>query len=62
MPKAKAVANTASEAMGVIGPIAGGLLATSVSYGPVIAIAVGFKLVAVAVIWWGVDEPRRRSG
>lgn len=61
IPMQIAVANTASEAMGVVGPIAGGLLAASFSYGPVIVAAVGFKLVAVAVILWGFEEPRGRE-
>lgn len=61
IPMQIAVANTASEAMGVIGPIAAGLLAASFSYGPVIVIGIGFKLVAVAVVLWGMEEPRRRT-
>jgi predicted MFS family arabinose efflux permease len=61
IPMQIAVSNTASEAMGVVGPIAAGLLAASVSYGAVIVVAVAFKLLAVGVILWGVEEPRRRD-
>lgn len=61
IPMQIAVANSTSEAMGVVGPLAAGLLAAKFSYGPVIAIAVAFQMVAVAVILWGVDEPRGRA-
>ena len=61
LPMRIAVANAASEAVGVVGPIAAGLLADSVSYVPVFAIAIACKAAAFATMMLFVDEPRRRG-
>jgi MFS family permease len=60
LPMRIAVSNATSEAVGVVGPIAAGLLAESVSYVPVIAIAIAFQVAAFATMLFLVDEPRRR--
>lgn len=61
LPMRIAVANATSEAVGVVGPIAAGLLADSVSYVPVLAIAIACKGAALATMMFFVDEPRRRG-
>ncbi len=60
IPMQIAVANTTSEALGVVGPIVAGILAASASYAPVIVAAIAFKTLALAIMILGVDEPRRR--
>jgi len=60
IPMHIAVANSTSEAMGVVGPIAGGLLAATFSYTPVIVMAIVCKVLALAIMLFRVDEPRRR--
>ena len=61
LPLRIAVANTTSEAVGVVGPIAAGILAASASYVPVIVLAIVCKALAFAIMWLAVDEPRRRG-
>ncbi len=61
IPLRVAVANTASEGVGVVAPIAAGLLADQASYVPVILAAIGFKVLALVVMLFWVDEPRRRG-
>jgi MFS family permease len=60
LPLRIALANTTSEAVGVVGPIAAGLLADSVSYTPVFAIAIACQALAFAIMLTRVSEPRRR--
>ena len=60
LPMRIAVANTASELLGAVGPLLGGLLATAVSYTSVFWTAIGFQLVAMAIVALRVDEPRSR--
>jgi MFS family permease len=61
IPMQIAVANTTSEALGVVGPIVAGIAAASASYTPVILAAVAFKVLAFGIMLFGVDEPRRRA-
>jgi MFS family permease len=61
LPMRIAVANTTSEAVGVAGPIAAGLLADAFSYVPVLALAIACKAAALATMFFFVDEPRRRG-
>ncbi len=60
LPMRIAVANSAAELVGVIGPILGGILAASWSYAAVFWVAISFKLAAVLVVTFLVAEPRRR--
>ena len=53
-----AVANSASELVGAIGPILGGLLAGAVGYPAIFWTAIAFKSAAVAIVGWRVPDPR----
>jgi MFS family permease len=54
-----AVSDTASHVMMVLGPLMGGLIATQLDYVYVFWLAVGFKVMAVMIVWQ-LKEPRRR--
>ena len=60
LPMRIAVANSASELVGAIGPLLGGVIAMVWSYELVFGIAIGFQLAAIALVLRFVDEPRRR--
>jgi predicted MFS family arabinose efflux permease len=57
-----AVANSASELVGAIGAVLGGVLVSVFSHVTVFWIAIAFQLVALAVVTFWVDEPRRARG
>ena len=61
LPMRIAVANSASELVGVVAPILGGVLAGVWSYPGVIAVAIGFKVLAFAITVVAVDEPRHQE-
>jgi MFS family permease len=61
LPMRIAVSNSAAEAVGVAAPILGGVLATTLGYEALVAVAVGFKALAFAVTVFFVDEPRHRT-
>jgi len=60
LPMRIAVANTASEAVGAAGALAGGLLAT-LSYTAVFWTGIVFQLAAFALVIAKVDDPRHRT-
>ncbi len=60
LPLRIAVANTASELVGGIGPILGGVLAVTVSYVPLFWIAIACQMAALALMLLFVREPRNR--
>ncbi len=60
LPMRIAVANSASEAVGIAAPLLGGLLAAQFGYEVLIAVTVGFQALAFLVTWRFVDEPRHR--
>ena len=60
LPMRIAVANSASELVGAIGPILGGLLVAAISYDAVFWTGIVFQLAAIAVVLVYVDEPRHR--
>ena len=60
LPLRIAVANSASELVGVVAPLAGGLLAAGVSYPAVFWTAIAFQLAAVLWVARAVAEPRTR--
>jgi len=62
LPMRVAVSNAAGSLAAALGSLAGGLLASALSYLPVFWIATGFQLVALALLVVAVDEPRRRPG
>jgi MFS family permease len=61
LPMRIAVANSAAELVGAVGPILGGLLATVWTYEGVFWLAISFQLAAVVLVALFVVEPRRRG-
>lgn len=61
LPLRIAVANTAQELVGAIGPLLGGLLAVTLGRESVYQVAIAFQLAAIAAVLWRVDEPRHRA-
>ena len=62
LPMRIAVASSAADLVSAFGAVLGGVLATLLSYAAVFWIAIGFQVIAVAVVALFVDDPRRRSG
>jgi MFS family permease len=62
LPLRIGAANSTTEAMGVIAPLAGGVIATGYSFRAVFACAIAFKLVAALVVQLRLREPRDQSG
>jgi MFS family permease len=62
LPLRIAVANSAQEFVGAIGPLLGGILAVSFGREIVYEVAIGFQLAAIGVVVWMVEEPRHRDG
>jgi MFS family permease len=60
LPLRIAVANSASELVGAVGPVLGGILSMTLSYLPVFWTAIAFQAGAVLIVAFFVDEPRRR--
>ncbi len=58
LPARIAIANTASEAAGTVGPLLGGLLATALGYQSVFVVSIAFLIVGGAVVNYYVPEPR----
>ncbi|MBI3677420.1 MAG: MFS transporter [Proteobacteria bacterium] len=54
-----AISNTAESVMSALGPLAGGLIATSFGYEPVFWLSVAFEIVALAIMIGWVKEPRK---
>jgi len=61
LPMRIAVANSASEAVGIMAPLLGGVLAASVGHPALIGVAIAAKGLAFAVVLLWVDEPRHRD-
>jgi MFS family permease len=61
LPMRIAVANSAAELVGAIGPVLGGALATAVSYAAVFQTAIAFQLAALVVVVLYLREPRLRQ-
>ncbi|MBW2242639.1 MAG: MFS transporter [Deltaproteobacteria bacterium] len=61
LPMRIAVANAASELVGAIGPLVGGVLAVMVSYESVFWTGIAFQLAAVGWVLRAVPEPRKRG-
>jgi MFS family permease len=58
LPLRIAVTNSATEAMGVVAPLAGGMLATVLDFPAVFVCAIAFKAGAAGLIWLRLREPR----
>lgn len=61
LPVRIAVANSAQEAVGAVGPLLGGLLAAFFSLDILFGLAIGFQIAAIALVLSRVDEPRHRT-
>ena len=59
LPMRIAVANSASELVGAVGPVLGGVLAYLWSYHAVFWVAIGFQVIAVLFVIVFVEDPRR---
>jgi MFS family permease len=60
LPLRIAVANSAQELVGAIGPLLGGILAVAFGRETVFGVAIGFQIAAVGAVMLVVDEPRNR--
>ena len=60
LPVRIAVANSAQEGVGAIGPLLGGFCAVAFGLDFLFALAIGFQVVAIALVLFRVDEPRHR--
>jgi MFS family permease len=58
LPLRIGVTNSATEATGVLAPLAGGVLATAFGYPTVFMVAVAFKLAAALLVFAKLREPR----
>lgn len=61
LPMRIAVANSASELVGAVGPLCAGVIAMIASYDAVFATSVVFQLSAIVIVLRYVDEPRHRN-
>lgn len=61
LPMRIALANTAAELTGAIGPVLGGLLATQVSYEAVFWVSAGFLAFSTIILLRFVPEPRQKK-
>ena len=61
LPMRIAVANTATEIVGAIAPLLGGVLATAFSYPTVLGVALGMQTLALIFTLGAVAEPRHRG-
>jgi MFS family permease len=62
LPLRIAVANSASELVGAVGPLLAGAIAVFASYEAVFATSLVFQLAAIAIVVLWVEEPRHRLG
>lgn len=61
LPLRIAVANSAQEGVGAIGPIVGGFIAVSFGLNVLYGLGIVFQLAAIAMVLFWVDEPRHRA-
>ncbi len=61
LPMRIAVANSASELVGVIAPLLGGVLITVYGYAEVFWTGIAFQLAAISWVWIFVRDPRHRA-
>ncbi|MDE0885583.1 MAG: MFS transporter [Myxococcota bacterium] len=61
LPVRIAVANSAQEGVGAIGPLLGGGLAVIFGLDTLFAVAIAFQVAAIALVLSRVDEPRHRK-
>jgi MFS family permease len=61
LPMRIAIANTASELAGTLGPLAGGIIAHTLGYPTLFVASVAFLLAGGVMVAWTVPEPRHRK-
>lgn len=61
LPMRIAVANSASELVGAMGAVLGGILSVAFGYTALFWIAIACQIAALLIVAFAVDEPRRRS-
>ncbi len=61
LPVRIAVANSAQEAVGAVGPLLGGVIAALFSLDILFGVAIVFQIAAIALVLSRVDEPRHRT-
>jgi MFS family permease len=62
LPMRIAIANTAAELAGTIGPLIGGILAATLGYQSVFIVSITFLLIGGTVVRFYVPEPRNAAG
>ena len=62
LPMRIAIANTAAELAGTIGPLLGGILAATLGYQSVFIVSITFLLIGGTVVRFYVPEPRNATG
>lgn len=55
-----ALSNTAESVMSALGPVAVGLIAATLGYGAVFSVSILFEAIALGLLLWLVEEPRKR--
>lgn len=62
LPMRIAIANTAAELAGTVGPLLGGILAATLGYQSVFIVSVAFLLIGGTIVRFYVPEPRNVTG
>jgi MFS family permease len=62
LPMRIAIANTAAELAGTVGPLLGGILAATLGYQSVFLVSITFLLIGGTVVRFYVPEPRNVTG
>ena len=61
LPMRIAVANSAQEAVGAVGPLLGGVIAITLGLNLLYSLAIACQVAAIFIILLWVDEPRHRN-
>lgn len=61
VPMRIAVAQSAEQAMSVVAPIVGGLVAEAYGYGPLFWLTAAVQTIALGVVAFGITDPRHRA-
>ena len=61
LPMRIAVANSAQEGVGALGPLLGGIIAVSAGLNVLYSVSIVFQVLAILIVLFWVDEPRNRQ-
>ena len=61
LPMRIAVANSAQEGVGALGPLIGGVIAVMAGLNTLYIVSIGFQVLAILMVLFWVDEPRHRK-